>query len=136
MTLCDAGPLVALVDRADEHHDRCAWTLRQLPGPSLVTTWACLAEAMYLLGRRGGFQVQDELWSFVADGSVALDVPGPGEWERMWELMAKYHDLPMDLADASLVTAAERLGINQVFTVDRHFHAYRIQGKDVFQVIP
>jgi predicted nucleic acid-binding protein len=136
VTLCDAGPLVALIDDADEHHARCASTLRQLPGPLLITTWACFAEAMYLLGRRGGFQPQDQLWSFVEGGAVALDVPVPGEWERMWELMEKYRDLPMDLADASLVTAAERLGVRRVFTVDGHFHTYRIKGKDAFQVIP
>jgi predicted nucleic acid-binding protein len=134
--LCDASPLVALIDRADEHHAQCASTLRQLPGPALVTTWACFAEAMYLLGRRGGFAPQDALWSYVDDGALSLDIPLPGEWERMWELMEKYRDLPMDLADASLVTAAERLGVYQVFTVDRHFHAYRIQGTDAFQVIP
>jgi predicted nucleic acid-binding protein len=136
MTLCDAGPLVALVDREDEHHARCAATLRQLPGPMLITTWACFAEAMYLLGSRGGYQPQDQLWRFVEGGAVALDVPAPGEWQRMWDLMAKYQDLPMDLADASLVSAAERLGVDQVFTVDRHFHAYRIQGKGAFRVIP
>jgi predicted nucleic acid-binding protein len=136
VTLCDAGPLVALIDKADEHHERCASALRQLPEVSFVTTWPCFAEAMYLLGSRGGFQPQDDLWDFVADGTVALDEPVPGEWERMREVMAKYQDLPMDLADASLVTAAERLGLNRVFTVERHFHAYRIQGRHAFEVVP
>ena len=134
--LCDAGPLVALIDSTDEHHVQCTTTLRQLPPTSLLTTWACFAEAMYLLGKRGGFQPQDELWGFVADGLVELDRPEPGEWARMREVMSKYQDLPMDLADASLVTAAERLSVTQVFTVDRHFHAYRISGRDPFMVIP
>lgn len=91
---------------------------------------------MYLLGRRGGFAPQDQLWSYVDDGALSLDVPAPGEWERMWDLMEKYQDLPMDLADASLVTAAERLGTNRVFTTDRHFHAYRIEGRHAFEVVP
>lgn len=136
MTLCDAGPLVALIDKADEHHQQCASALGQLPEVSFVTTWPCFAEAMYLLGRRGGFQPQDQLWDFVADGTVTLDDPEPGEWLRMWELMQKYQDLPMDLADASLITAAERLGLNRVFTVDRHFRAYRIEGRRTFEVVP
>jgi predicted nucleic acid-binding protein len=134
--LCDAGPLVALVDQGDEHHVRCTTALRQLPATSLVTTWPCFTEAMYLLGQRGGFHPQDELWSFVAGGLVELDRPVPGEWVRMREMMGKYQDLPMDLADASLVAAAERLGITQVFTVDHHFRAYRLEGRRAFEVVP
>lgn len=90
---------------------------------------------MYLLGRRGGFLPQDRLWGVVANGPVVLDQPVSGEKERMRGLMRQYHDLPMDLADASLVAAAERLGARRVFTVDHHFHAYRIDGKHPFQII-
>lgn len=51
-------------------------------------------------------------------------------------LMGQYRDAPMDLADASLVTAAEMLGITRIFTMDGHFHAYRIHGTKAFDVIP
>jgi uncharacterized protein len=45
---------------------------------------------------------------------------------RIAELMRKYGDLPMDLADASLVILAEELGSGQIFSVDgRDFNAYR-----------
>lgn len=50
--------------------------------------------------------------------------------------MGEYDDLPMDVADASIVTAAERLETNRVFTVDSHFHAYRIEGRRAFEVVP
>lgn len=135
MILCDAGPLVALIDEADENHARCVAALRQMPAGPLVTTWPCLTEAMYLLGRRGGFLPQDRLWNLVTNGPVVLDQPAGEEKERMRGLMRQYHDLPMDLADASLVAAAERLGVRRVFTVDRHFRAYRIDGKHAFQII-
>ena len=47
---------------------------------------------------------------------------------RAFVLMAQYADAPMDLADASLVALAERLGLSTVFTIDRNdFHTYRIQ---------
>lgn len=134
--LCDAGPLVALVDESDEHHARCTDALKHLPPRPLKTTWPCFTEAMYLLGRRGGFRSQRELWGVVTKGLVEFDVPAPDEWQRMRDLMGEYEDLPMDLADASLVTAAERLGTERVFTVDRHFHAYRIKGRNAFEVIP
>lgn len=135
MILCDAGPLVALIDEGDENHARCVSALRQMPAGPLVTTWPCLTEAMYLLGRRGGFPPQDRLWNFVSEGPVVLDQPASEENERMRGLMRQYHDLPMDLADASLVAAAERLGVRRVFTVDRHFRAYRIDGKHAFEII-
>lgn len=88
-----------------------------------------------MLGRRGGLRPQKELWSFVADGVIGLDVPTDGEWERMRALMIRYED-PMDLADASLVTAAERLKTNRVFTTDTHFHVYRLEGRRAFEVVP
>jgi predicted nucleic acid-binding protein len=136
VTLCDAGPLVAIVDRNDIHHDRCVLTLQRIPVGEMMTTWPCLAEAMYLLGREIGFTAQDALWNYVEDGLVALDTPGDDEWQRMRTLMRKYRDTPMDLADASLVTAAERLGTQRVFTIDNHFRAYRIQGRQAFDLIP
>jgi predicted nucleic acid-binding protein len=128
--------MVALVDKSDEHHARCTAMMRRLPPRPLVTTWPCFTEAMYLLGRRGGFRSQNELWKIVAKGLVELDVPDPAEWERMRELMTRYEDLPMDIADASIVSAAERLKTSVVFTIDGHFHAYRIHGRDAFEVVP
>lgn len=136
MTLCDAGPLVALVDEGDAHHTRCATALSAMPSQPLLTTWPCLTEAMYFLGRRGGSFPQNELWDLVASGLVVLHTPGAGEWERMRGLMNKYKDSPMDLADASLVSAAESLGIRRVFTVDRHFRAYRIEDRHAFEILP
>lgn len=54
---------------------------------------------------------------------------------RIIELMAKYHDTPMDLADASLVSAAEVLGLDRIFTYDNDFYIYRIDDKTAFNVI-
>jgi hypothetical protein len=50
--------------------------------------------------------------------------------------MQQYQDAPMDLADASLVAAAERLQLRRIFTLDRHFYAYRIDEKHPFDVVP
>jgi predicted nucleic acid-binding protein len=50
--------------------------------------------------------------------------------------MQQYHDTPMDLADASLVAAAEALNLRRIFTLDSHFLAYRFRGTHRFQVIP
>lgn len=136
MTLSDTGPLVALIDRDDQYHDRCIEALRVLPPRPLIVTWPCLTEAMYLLRRAGGIPAQEELWGYLTDGLVVLHAPAAQEWERMRELMKQYSDTPMDLADASVVAAAESLGLDRVFTLDGHFHAYRINGKFPFEVVP
>jgi predicted nucleic acid-binding protein len=128
--------LVALVDRDDPHHARCVAALQTLPAQPLLTTCPCLTEAMYLLWRAGGLPAQDELWGYLADGLVVLHIPAVTEWERIRTLMQQYHDAPMDLADASLVTAAERFQLRRIFTLDRHFYAYRIDGQHPFDVIP
>lgn len=136
MTLCDTGPLVGLINRMDPNHSRCVSAARSLPGGPLLTTWACVTEAMHLLGRAGGLRAQDALWDFVANGRLALHVPAASEWERIRALMRQYADAPMDLADASLVVAAETLNVTRIFTLDRHFRAYRIGGAQAFEVVP
>ena len=134
--LCDTGPLIALIDADDPHHGRCVTALNNLPDAPLVTTWPCFTEAMYLLGRAGGLTAQEELWGFLADELIRLHVPDDSERERMRELMKQYGDLPMDLADASLVAAAERNGWRRIFSLDRHFHVYRISGTEAFEMVP
>lgn len=133
MTLCDTGPLVALVDSDDPYHELCVAALTKVE--TLISTWPCFTEAMHLL-RRNGHRAQDALWGYWSDGLLNLHTAEEPEWGRMRALMQQYRDAPMDLADASLVSAAERLGLRSVFTIDSHFHAYRIQGKDAFHVIP
>jgi uncharacterized protein len=134
--LCDTGPLVALVDEDDANHDRCVQTLGRLPPRPLVTTWPCVTEAMYLLGRIGGHPAQERLWLYFDRGLVVVHLGDEQERRRMRDLMRQYQDTPMDLADASLVAAAEALGEHRVFTLDSHFRAYRIGAAGTFEVVP
>ncbi len=61
---------------------------------------------------------------------------GAADVGRASALMAKYHDLPMDFADATLVVLAERLGTPRIFTLDRKdFGAYRL-GRRSFRIVP
>jgi predicted nucleic acid-binding protein len=135
MILCDASALVALISQDDNNHDRCVAILPNLEAP-LVTTWSCFTEAMYLLGRYGGWPAQQELWEYVADQLLVFHLPDEAEQRRMQELMAQYRDIPMDLADASLVATAETLNQKQIFTLDRDFYIYRLPGNKPFHVAP
>lgn len=134
MILIDAGPLVALFHRDDRNHAACVRTLRSLHEP-LGTVWPVITEAMYLLAF--SWDAQDALWE-ILDGErvrvLALDLD---DGLRMRELMQKYRDLPMDLADAALVRVAEREGVRRVFTLDRRdFSLYRPARIGRFSVVP
>ncbi len=72
----------------------------------------------------------------VQDRELSLYEPTKTDLERMPSLMEKYRDTPMDLADASLVSAAETLAIGQIFTLDRHFRAYRFGANQAFEIVP
>jgi len=135
VTLTDTGPLVALFDTDDKLHIQARQALSALPKKPLLMTWPCLTETMYLLYQSIGYAAQEELWGWVEDGLLQLHIPDSSEWPRMRELMAQYKDAPMDMADASLVAAAEELSLTRVFTFDRHFYAYRLTNGDVLEVI-
>jgi uncharacterized protein len=132
--LVDAGPLVALIDRADPYHRKCIAAFESLRDP-LATVWPAFTEAMYLL--RASDRAQGLLWDmFNADGLIFADL-GRDDFPRMRELMWKYRDLPMDLADAALVRVAEREGLRRIFTIDRQdFEIYRPHRFGRFEILP
>ena len=134
MILIDTGPLVAFFDKDDQHHGLCIETLKGLREP-LVTTWPVLTECFYLLNF--SWEVQDSLWLFIQRGGVEIY---PIEKEfiiQCRDLMRQYHDLPMDLADATLVALADVLGVSKVFTLDhKDFSIYRLKHKRRFTLIP
>lgn len=133
MILVDAGPLVAVIDADDRHHVACAAALRKLQ-PPLVTAWPAVVEAMYLLEE---FRAQDALWQMILRGVLVIEPLDAKDLGRARDLMAKYRDLPMDLADAALVALAERLSCRRVFTLDRRdFRVYRPKGLRTFEIIP
>jgi len=134
--LTDTGPLIALLDRSDSNHARCVAAAQQLVASPLETTWPCFTEAMYLLGEVGGFRYQSELWKLRSTGRLVVLDHTLAEIDRMAELMEKYHDTPMDLADASLVAVAESRGFRSLFTIDGHFRIYRLADGSVVEVIP
>lgn len=72
----------------------------------------------------------------MADGLVRLHLPHVDAWRRMHELMNQYADMPLDMADASLISAAEELGEMRLFTLDGRLRAVRIGGNAIFDVIP
>ena len=136
MTLTDTGALVALLDRDDQHHRACMATAQHLSGSTLLTTWPCFTESMYLLGQMGGHRYQATLWMLRATGRLSLHDLSTSEADRMKVLMEKYRDTPMDLADASLVVVAESRSLRRVFTTDGDFRIYRLGDGSALEMVP
>jgi len=133
MILIDAGPLVALIHRDDQWHSTCVQVLKGLKEP-LGTVWPAFTEAMYLLGF--SWKAQEALWQMVDREAVRLLPLGVDDAPRMQELMRKYRDLPMDLADAALVRVAERERLRKIFTTDREdFTVYRPKRLGRFTIV-
>lgn len=125
MILVDTGPLVALFDPQDEHHKRCVRTLKSICTP-IGTTVAVLTEAFHMLQPQS--TGADRLREFVARNAMSVWFFEQGSLIRAFELMELYADRPMDLADASLVAAAEALDTRTIFTIDRDdFQTYRVR---------
>jgi len=125
MILVDTGPLVALFDRRDWQHDRCVKALKRIREP-VSTTVPVLTEAFHMLQPES--PGSDGLREFVEKGGLSIWFFDRPSLTRAFELMERYADHPMDLADASLIVAAESLGTRKVFTVDRKdFETYRVR---------
>jgi len=121
--LVDTGPLVAWLDAADAHHAPVRAWLADFEG-ELISTWPVLTEVCHLLPER---LVPTFMRWAGAGGLTLIDVPAPAV-PGLADRMDKYADLPMDLADASLVWAAETLGVLDVLTLDRRdFGIYRTE---------
>jgi predicted nucleic acid-binding protein len=135
VTLVDAGPLVALIDRDEADHARCVAALASLSLP-LVTTWAAFTEAMYLLGDAAGWRGQTALWRLVQRSDLQLAELDDAGMARTRALIEQYRDLPMDLADATLVTVAEQRGLRRLFTLDSDFRVYRLHGRHMLELVP
>jgi uncharacterized protein len=134
MILCDAGILLCLVDRTQTQHQAYRSVVARLEKP-LLTTWSCLTEAMYLALHRGGWQMQKQLGQLLLEKLLAVYDVQESDYGRLLVLMEQYRDRPMDLADATLVLAAEKTGYRQILTLDSDFLFYRISDRESFDII-
>jgi hypothetical protein len=132
--LIDTGAMLALLDRDDRWHERCADAFATLRLP-LATSAAVLAELFHLLGdnRRD----LAAAWGLLRSGAVTVLAIDEGDMAELETLMKRYADRPMDFADATLVRLAKRERLTTVFTVDHDdFETYRIDGRRRFRVVP
>jgi len=132
--LVDTGALLALLDRDDRWHQRCAEAFATLRLP-LATSAAVLAELFHLLG--DDRRELTAAWGLLRSGAVTVLPIDDVDLPELEALMKRYADRPMDFADATLVHLARRERLNTVFTVDQDdFETYRIDGRKRFRIVP
>jgi len=96
-----------------------------------------IAEVAYLIETRLGWQSEVRFLGDLAAGNFIIEPVQGGDWIRIAELVARYHDLPLGTVDASVVTLAERLGLHAVATLDRrHFTVVRPKHVPAFELLP
>jgi predicted nucleic acid-binding protein len=120
--LLDSGPIVALLDRSERNHKRCAERFTVLDAP-LLTCEAVIAEACYLLRNIEGAPAA--VLENIRRGEFRLPYSINGRETRLAQLLSKYADVPMDFADACLVDMAADFGTGRIFTLDSDFRVFR-----------
>lgn len=91
---------------------------------------------MYMCGHKGGWFMQQYIVRLLREGTLRVHAPTQTELSRSLDLMDKYQDRPMDLADASLVALAEAHGYQRVFSIDSDFYVYRLADGSALEVVP
>lgn len=128
----DAGPLVAILNRNDQFH---VWATAQLSGihEEIITCEAVIVEACFLLRHVSG--AASQLMSLLEERVVTLEFELRRHLPHVSELMRKYADTPMSLADACLVRMTELHARTRVFTLDSDFKLYRRHGRQTIPLI-
>lgn len=126
----DSGPLIAMFDADDEHHKESVRFIKNNKRP-LSTTIANITEAIYVLGFSK--EAQSSLLKWISISSITIEHIESDDIIEIGKLFEKYSDLPMDFADACVVYICEKLGTNDVATVDSDFEIYRLKGRKSFK---
>jgi len=133
MILVDTGAWLALADMGDAYHLRSREFFRRNREP-LITTYPVLVEGVHLMFKRIGIAKTLAWLDALNAQGVGVFTMTATHLPRLGALMHQYRDLPMDLADASLVLLAEELGEGRIVSSDeRDFHAYRWKNQHPFR---
>jgi uncharacterized protein len=134
--IVDTGPLYAAAATGDNNHAVCHQFLANATGP-LVVGELVVTEVAYMFGSRVGPHAEIAFAKSIAAGELIIEPVLDSEWSRIAELTEQYGDLPLGMADASLVALAERHDAREIATLDRrHFSVVRPKHVDGFVLLP
>ncbi|MGI8948156.1 MAG: type II toxin-antitoxin system VapC family toxin [Ornithinimicrobium sp.] len=139
MILCDSGPLIAAAASNDADHYSCTemFSGLRLAERRLLIPQTVVAEVGYMLAAWVNTEVEAKFLESVAAVDFELVALVPNDFVRMAELVRQYDGLPLGTTDASVIALAERLGVDQIATLDhRHFRVVRPSHVDAFTLLP
>ena len=124
--IVDAGPLIALFDKDDKYHNSVIKFLKTFDG-QLITSWPAITEVTHLLSFNVNVQIDFLEW--LKREAVTIVNLENIHLERIIQLSKKYSDVPMDLADSSLIVIAELTNITEIITIDSDYYIYKTKNK-------
>lgn len=124
--IVDAGPLIALFDKDDKYHNSVIKFLKTFDG-QLITSWPVITEVTHLLSFNVNVQIDFLEW--LKRKAVTIVNLENIHLERIIQLSKKYSDVPMDLADSSLIVIAELTNITEIITIDSDYYIYKTKNK-------
>ena len=122
IALIDSGPIIALFDSSDKYHSKVLQFIKNYNG-KLVTSWAVLTEVSHILDFN--LNVQLDFLKWVELGGVEVYNIERTELSSLIDMMTKYTNVPMDLADATLMYIAHKESIKKIVSIDSDFDIYR-----------
>ncbi len=121
-TIIDSGPIIALFDKSDKHHQKLLNFMHSFDG-KLITTWAVITEVTHMLGFN--IKVQLNFLKWIELGAVTIYQIEQVEIGKIIKMMQKYSDIPMDLADSTLMYVAQKENIKDIISINNDFDIYR-----------
>jgi uncharacterized protein len=125
-SLIDAGPIIALFDKDDKYHKNVLNFIKNYKG-KLFTSWPVITEVSYFLNFN--VNVQIDFYKWIQKNAVQIINISNENIQRIIDLTEKYSDLPMDLADDSLILISEILSLKNIITIDSEYYVYRTHDK-------
>ncbi len=125
-TIVDSGPLIALFDASDKYHKVVLNFMKEYKG-KLITSWAVITEVSHMLDFNLNVQIDFLKWCEV--GGIEIYNISQEEILNIRVMMEKYIDIPMDLADATLMYIANKENIKNIVSIDSDFDIYRTLKK-------
>ena len=136
MIIADTSGLVAFFSESGHQHEQVVAWLEKNDQAMVVSPYV-IAELDYLVATRKGVDAELAVLSELAGGAYELAAMGAEDLDTAREVVRRYRDLGIGIADASLVVLAQRYRTRTILTLDhKHFSVLRPLGGGVFKIVP
>jgi len=134
--IADTSGLIAFFSQSGQQHEQVASWLDRNDDLMVVSPYV-MAELDYLVATRKGVDAELAVLAELTGGAYELAAMSADDVATARDVIARYRDLGVGLADASMVVLAERYRTRTILTLDRkHFSVMRPLGGGLFKIVP